>query len=164
MMIRNTKDTKDTKDTKAFQDTKACPTMADGPGRPFLKPNETSYKVIGCALRVHTACGPGGLEAAIAPCLGQEMRDAGLFVEEEVTLPLIYKKVRMPESYRADFIVEKCLVVEVKCVSHVLAVHRAQLLNYLRQSGLMLGLLLNFNVPHMRNGIHRIINGPERDL
>jgi len=92
------------------------------------------------------------------------MREAGLFVEEQVTLPLVFKRVRMPEAYRADFIVEKCLVVEVKCVSHILAVHKAQLLNYLRPSGLTLGLLLNFNVPHMKEGIHRVINGPERDL
>ena len=150
-----------TKDTKATKDTKDSQRASE---RPYLKPNETSYRVIGCALRVHSACGPGGLEQAIASCLGHEMKEAGLFVEEQVTLPLVYKNVRMPEAYRADFIVEKCLVVEVKCVSHILAVHRAQLLNYLRQSGLTLGLLLNFNVPHMKEGIHRVIDGPERDL
>ncbi len=124
-----TKDTKDTRDTK---DTKDAQRARE---RPYLKPNETSYKVIGCALRVHSSCGPGGLEAAIASCLGYEMREAGLFVEEQVTLPLVYKRVRMPEAYRLDFIVEKRLVVEVKCVSHILAVHKAQLLNYLRQTG-----------------------------
>jgi len=124
------------KDTKDTKDTKGVPE------RPFLKPNETTLR-----------------RALVMKCAR-----AGLLVEEQVTLPLVYKRVRMPEAYRADFIVEKCLVVEVKCVSHILAVHKAQLLNYLRPSGLTLGLLLNFNVPHMKEGIHRVINGPERDL
>ena len=70
----------------------------------------------------------------------------------------------MRKAYKVDFVVENCLVIEIKCVEKVLPVHKAQLLSYLRLSGYKLGLLLNFNVPHMRNGISRIINGPESDL
>jgi len=132
--------------------------------REFLRPNAASYRVIGCALRVHSAVAPGALERAVAACLDHEMRESGLHVERQVAIPVVYREAIIPLAYRADFIVEKCLVVEVKCVSHVLLTHRRQLINYLSQSGLCLGLLLNFNVPHMRDGIHRIINGPETDL
>jgi GxxExxY protein len=72
--------------------------------------------------------------------------------------------IRLPTAYRVDFIVEKCLIVEVKSVEKLLPVHVAQLLSYLRLSGLKLGLLLNFNVPHLRQGIRRVINGPESEL
>ena len=139
-------------------------TKADGVARDFLRPNAASYRVIGCALRVHDAVAPGALERAVAACLHHEMKEAGLCVEREVAIPLVYRNVVIPLAYRADFIVEACLVVEVKCVKQVLPIHRAQLLNYLAQSGLHLGLLLNFNVLHMKDGIYRVINGPEADL
>ena len=79
-------------------------------------------------------------------------------------LPLAYKQVRLPIAYRVDFIVENCLMVEVKCVEKLLPVHEAQLLSYLKLSGFKLGLLINFNVPHLRDGIRRVINGPEEEL
>jgi GxxExxY protein len=129
-----------------------------------MQPNEASRIVIGAAIRVHTALGAGVLESACHACLLYEFTKAGLHFEHEVRLPVVYEGVQLTTAYRVDFIVEKCLVVEIKCVERVLPVHRAQLLSYLRLSGHKLGLLLNFNVPHMRQGIHRVINGPESEL
>ena len=77
---------------------------------------------------------------------------------------MVYRGVTLPTAYRVDFIVEKCLIVEIKCVEKILPVHVAQLLSYLKLSKLKLGLLINFNVPHLRQGIRRIINGPENEL
>ena len=139
----------DTKDTK---------------GRPFMRPNEASHAVIECALTAHTALGAGMLERTICACLFYELTSRGMHVQHQVHLPVMYKQVQLPTAYRVDFIVEKCLIVEVKCVEKVLAVHKAQVLAYLKLSGLRLGLLINFNVPHLRQGIHRVINGPESEL
>jgi GxxExxY protein len=139
----------DTKDTK---------------GGILLGPNDTSHVVIACALRVHTALGAGVLESAICACLLHEFTAADLHVQHQVHLPVVYRDVQLAAAYRVDFIVENCLIVEVKCVEKVLPVHVAQLLSYLRLSGLKLGLLLNFNVPHLRQGIRRVINGPESEL
>jgi GxxExxY protein len=129
-----------------------------------MKPNPASHIVIGAAMRVHTALGAGVLESACAACLAYEFAKARLHFDQEVRLPVVYEGIQLNTAYRVDFIVEACLVVEVKCVERVLPVHRAQLLSYLRLSGHRLGLLLNFNVPHMKQGIHRVINGPENDL
>jgi GxxExxY protein len=136
----------------------------DTKDRTFMKPNAASHAVIDCALRVHTALGAGVLESAVCACLLHEFRSAGLHVEDQVHLPVVYNGVELPAAYRIDFIVEKCLIVEVKCVEKLLPVHVAQLLSYLRLSDLKLGLLLNFNVPHLRQGIRRVINGPESEL
>ena len=141
--------TKDTKDTKV---------------RLVMRPNEASHIVIECALEVHTATGAGMLESAVSACLFHEFATKGLHFEHQVHLPLIYKQVRLPVAYRIDFIIENCLIVEIKCVEKLLPVHRAQVLSYLKLSGHKLGLLINFNVPHLRQGIHRVINGPESDL
>ena len=129
-----------------------------------MRPNAVSRIVIGAALRVHTALGAGVLESACSACLAYEFTKTGLHFEQEVRLPVVYEGVQLHTAYRVDFIVETCLVVEVKCVERILPVHRAQLLSYLRLSGHKLGLLLNFNVPHMKQGIHRVINGPESEL
>jgi GxxExxY protein len=129
-----------------------------------MRPNETSHIVIGAALRVHSALGAGVLESACDACLYYELTKAGLQFEHQVHLPIVYEGIQLSTAYRVDFIVENCLVVEIKCVEKVMRVHRAQLLSYLKLTGLRLGLLLNFNVPHMRDGIHRVINGPESDL
>ena len=132
--------------------------------RVFKRPNETSRLVITAALHVHSVLGAGLLESAVCACLLHEFLKADLHVEHQVPLPLIYEDVRLPIGYRVDFIVEKCLIVEVKCVDRLRPVHAAQLLSYLRLSGLKLGLLLNFNVPHLREGIRRVINGPASEL
>ena len=117
-----------------------------------MTPNEASHVVIGAAIRVHTTLGPGLLESAYHSCLYYEFTKAGLTFEHEVDLPLIYDGVEIPMAYRLDFIVENCLIVELKCVEHVLPVHLAQLLSYLRLSRRKLGLLLNFNVACMCDG------------
>jgi len=129
-----------------------------------MTPNEASHIVIGAALRVHSALGAGVLESACDACLYYELTKAGLQFEHQVHLPIVYQGIELRTAYRVDFIVENCLVVEVKCVEKVLPVHRAQLLSYLKLSGHKLGLLLNFNVSHMGDGIHRVINGPEKEL
>jgi GxxExxY protein len=132
--------------------------------RTYLKPNAASQKVIECALKVHTAIGAGVLESTIHACLLYEFLAAELDVQHEVDLPIVYNRVRLPIGYRIDFIVEKCLIVEVKCVEKLLPVHLAQLISYLRLTKLPLGLLINFNVPHLRDGIRRVINAPESEL
>ena len=129
-----------------------------------MRPNETSHEVIACALRVHSALGAGMLESTVNACLFYELSTSGLHVEHQVRLPLIYREVRLPTAYRLDFIVENCLIVETKCVEKLLPVHVAQLLTYLKLSDTRLGLLINFNVAHLRQGIRRVINGPESEL
>ena len=129
-----------------------------------MTPNEASRIAIGAALKVHSALGAGVLESACDACLYYELTKAGLQFEHQVHLPVVYEGVQLSTAYRIDFIIENCLVVEIKCVEKVLRVHRAQLLSYLRLTGHKLGLLLNFNVAHMRDGIYRVINGPEDEL
>ena len=129
-----------------------------------MRPNEVSYKVIGAAMRVHTALGAGLLESAYDKCLGLEFKRIGLQFQHQVRLPVNYEGVELPAAYCVDFIVEKCIIVEIKCVEKLLPVHKAQVLSYLKLSGHKLGLLINFNVPHLRQGIRRIINGPESEL
>ena len=116
-----------------------------------MRPNEASHAVIECALEVHTAIGAGMLESAVSACLFHEFATKGLHFEHQVHLPLIYKQVRLPVAYRVDFIVENCLIVEIKCVEKLLPVHAAQVLSYLKLSGHKLGLLINFNVFRCRS-------------
>jgi GxxExxY protein len=130
----------------------------------MMTANEASRVVIGAAMRVHTALGAGLLESAVGACLLYELSHAGLDVRSQVALPVVYKNVRLDVGYRVDFIVEDSLIVEIKCVEKLLPVHLAQMLTYLRLSRLELGLLINFNVPHLRDGIRRVINGREGDL
>jgi GxxExxY protein len=129
-----------------------------------VRPNEASHIVIGAAMKVHTALGAGILESACDACMYYELTLAGLQFEHQVHLPVVYQGIQLPITYRVDFIVEHCLIVEIKCVEKVLPVHRAQLLSYSRLGRHKLGVLPNFNVPHMRDGIHRVINGPESEL
>jgi GxxExxY protein len=129
-----------------------------------MKPNEASRLVIGAAMKVHSALGAGILESACDACLYYELNQANLQFEHQVHLPVVYQGIQLSTAYRVDYVVENCLVVEIKCVEKVLPVHRAQVLSYLKLTGHKLGLLLNFNVPHMRDGIHRVINGPESEL
>jgi GxxExxY protein len=129
-----------------------------------MRPNEVSHTVIGAALKVHTALGAGVLESACDACLFHELKQAGLQFEHEVHLPVVYAGVELATAFRVDYIVEKCLIVEIKCVERVLPVHRAQLLSYLKLTGLPLGLVINFNVPYLRHGIFRVINAPETEL
>jgi GxxExxY protein len=120
--------------------------------------NEISGRVIACALRVHTAIGPGVLESAYQTCLLHELRKAGLLVQSQVALPIVYDGLHLESGYRIDLLVEERVVVELKCVEALLPIHTAQLLTYLRLANKPLGLLLNFNVVHLREGIKRVLN------
>ena len=129
-----------------------------------MRANDASYAVIGAALKVHNVLGPGLLESAYDACLFHELKQAGLHFEHEAHLPVVYEGVQLATAFRVDYIVAKCLIIELKCVERVLPVHRAQVLSYLKLTALPLGLLINFNVPYLRQGIFRVINAPEREL
>lgn len=109
-------------------------------------------------MRVHTALGPGQLESAYEACLAYELRKQGLSVETQVPLPVIYEGVRIDVGYRIDLIVAEVVIVELKSVGAIAPIHKAQLLSYLKLSGRKVGLLLNFNVVHLRDGLIRMVN------
>lgn len=117
-----------------------------------------SNVVIGCAIEVHKAPGPGLLESAYQQCLAWELRQRGVSVKEQVAVPMRYKTLDVPNAYRLDMLVDEELVVELKAVDRFEPVHVAQMLTYLKVSRLRLGLLLNFNVDVMKNGIRRVVN------
>jgi GxxExxY protein len=114
-------------------------------------------RVIGLAIKVHRTVGPGLLEQVYEDCLGFELARAGLRFERQVKLPLIYEGVRFDRAYRADFIVEKSVILEIKSIENILPVHEAQILTYLRLSHCHIGLLLNFNTKLLKNGLRRFI-------
>lgn len=120
--------------------------------------NELSGIVVDAAMQVHTALGPGLLENAYKACLVQELRLRALRVDTEVQLPVYYKGVRVNAAFRIDLVVEKELIVELKAIANLLEVHEAQLLSHLRFSDRRLGLLINFNVARLKDGIRRIVN------
>jgi GxxExxY protein len=118
--------------------------------------DSVSFQIIGCAIEVHDALGPGLLESAYQQCLELAFKEHGLAFEREKPLSLNFRGLILSDIYRADFIIEKKVIVEVKSVRHWEPIFNAQLLTYLRLTGLSLGLLLNFNVPRMSDGIRRI--------
>jgi GxxExxY protein len=120
--------------------------------------NRLSNVIIGAALRVHRELGPGMLESAYEACLLFELTELGLRVEREKPLPLVYRGRRLDCGYRIDLLVEDAIVIEVKAIERLDRVHSAQLLSYLRQLRLTLGLLINFNVKWLRDGIKRVVN------
>ena len=125
----------------------------------ILTENELSKEVIGCAITVHRSLGPGLLENAYQQCLAYELRNLGLKVEVEKSMPLIYDDVEMDCGYRIDILVENKLIIELKAVEEINDVHLAQTLTYLKLSGCKLGILMNFNVAILKNGIKRVVNG-----
>ncbi len=120
--------------------------------------NELSGVVIGAAIEVHKELGPGLLESAYENCLCHELQLRNIAFEQQKPLPVTYKGANLDCGYRLDIVVQGMLVLEVKSCDRIEPIHRAQLLMYLRLSGLSLGLLLNFNVPVMRDGIMRVVN------
>lgn len=120
--------------------------------------NEISGKIIELAIKVHRALGPGMLEGAYEICLMHELVKNGFRVQSQVTLPIIYDGVRLDAGYRIDLLVEDCVIVELKAIEKLMPVHEAQLLSYLRMSDLKLGLLINFNVRLLRDGVRRVVN------
>jgi GxxExxY protein len=116
-----------------------------------------SNKVIGLAIEVHRHLGPGLLESAYEECLAFELKQHGIGFQRQVALPVVYKGVRLDCSYRMDFVVADYLVLEIKTVDCLLPIHEAQLLTYLKLSGFRIGLLINFKVPLLRDGIKRMV-------
>ncbi len=132
--------------------------MATAPIR-RISANEVSHAIITAAMRVHTELGPGLLESTYRACLRYELGQAGLRSATQVGLPVVYHGVKLELGYRIDLLVEELIVVEIKSVDAVSPVHHAQLLSYLKLSGKSIGLLINFNVVHLKDGIRRFVNG-----
>ncbi len=120
--------------------------------------NKTTETIIGKAIEVHRHLGPGLLESAYEACLMYELVQGGFMVEQQKPVSIHYKGVYIDCGYRIDLLVENSVVVELKAVEKLLPVHKAQLLSYLKLSGYKLGLLINFNVEILKNGIQRIMN------
>ena len=127
----------------------------------LVSPEDVSGKIITAAMKVHAAVGPGLLESAYEACLLHELQQAGLKVSSQVPFPLIYNGLKLDVGYRIDLLVEDSVIVEIKCVEAIQPVHKAQLLSYLRLTGRSLGLIINFHVEHLKNGIRRVVNGYE---
>lgn len=119
--------------------------------------NELSKTIIGFAIKVHRTLGPGLLESSYKECLFYEITKAGYFAEKEKTLPLVYEAVQLEIGYRIDILVERELIIEIKSVETLTEIHTAQVLTYLKLSGNRLCLLINFNVPQLKNGIKRLV-------
>ena len=120
--------------------------------------NEATGRIIGSAVKVHRALGPGMLESVYELCLEYELAQSGLSVERQRALPLVYEGIRFAHGFRVDLLVDQRIVVELKTVDRIKPLHRAQLLSYLRLSGCPVGLLINFNVERLTDGIARIAN------
>lgn len=120
--------------------------------------NDLSEKIIGASITVHRALGPGLLESAYEACLEHELRQAGLEVVRQLALPLIYQTVKVDCGYRLDLLVNQSVIVEVKSIDRFERIHEAQVHTYLRLTDLHLGLLINFNVPRLVDGIKRIVH------
>ena len=123
-----------------------------------MNENELTKTIIGCAMKVHTFLGPGLLESAYEECLFYELKKSGLRVEKQKPLPLIYEEVKLDCGYRIDIIVEDKIIVEIKSVESLNDLHLAQILTYLKLSKCKYGLLMNFNVLHLKDGIKRVAN------
>jgi GxxExxY protein len=119
--------------------------------------NELTERILKCAFKVHSALGPGLLESSYKECLCYEMIKNGLFVEKEKPMPLVYEEVKLDIGYRLDLLVDNKVVIEIKTVDMFHDVHLAQILTYMRLSNCKVGLLLNFKVASLKNGIKRMV-------
>lgn len=124
-----------------------------------LNAQAVSHAIITAAMRVHSEIGPGLLESAYQACLRYELREAGIRSEKEVGIPVVYRGVKLDLGYRMDLLVENLVIVEIKSMEAIAPVHQAQLISYLKLSGKSIGLLINFNVMHLKDGIKRFVNG-----
>lgn len=120
--------------------------------------NRITEAIIGCAIEVHREIGPGLLESAYEECLCHELNRLGLMFKRQVPLPIVYKGVNLDCGYKMDIVVEDLIILEIKAVERIIPVHEAQLLSYLKLYDKRIGLLLNFHVPRLRDGIRRIVN------
>jgi GxxExxY protein len=121
--------------------------------------NSVTAAIIGAAMKVHSALGPGLLESAYEACLAHELRKAGFDVRSQVELPVIYDGVRVDLGYRIDLLVNDTVIVELKCLEKIAPIHEAQILSYLKLSRKRVGLIINFHVRHLKDGIKRSIEG-----
>ena len=121
------------------------------------KINIITEKIIGASIEVHKALGPGLLESAYEECLCYELKNAGLRIERQTQLPVLYKEVTINCGYRLDIVVDSKVIVELKTVEKLMPIHEAQLLTYLKLTNIHVGLLINFNVPVLKDGIKRIV-------
>ena len=121
--------------------------------------NEIAHKIIGIAIEVHNALGPGLLESAYKECMYYKIDKSGFFVEKEKPMPLFFEEVKLECGYRIDLVLENKLVIEIKSVDALNNVHFAQTLTYLKLGNYKLGLLINFNVVKLKDGIKRVIQG-----
>jgi GxxExxY protein len=124
----------------------------------LMTENEISYEIIGLALELHKNLGPGLLESSYENALAYDLREAGMEVRQQASMPFFYKEIKMDVGYRIDLLVENKIIIEVKSVESLAPVHYAQLLTYLKLSKLNLGLLINFNCKLLKTGIHRVVN------
>lgn len=123
-----------------------------------MKENKITEKIIGAAIEVHKALGPGLLESAYQKCLLFELKSLGLKVEKELALPIVYKKIKLDHGYRIDLLIENTIVIELKTVESFTDVHSAQILTYMKLGNYPLGLLINFHTKLLKNGLKRFIN------
>ena len=121
--------------------------------------NELSKLIIGAAIEVHRHLGPGLLESAYQACMCHELSNLGIPFQPQLPLPVTYKRLSLDAGYKLDIVVDELVIVELKAVEELHPIHQAQLMTYLRLSGIWLGLLINFNVPVLRNGIKRLVSG-----
>jgi len=117
--------------------------------------NQLTEKIIGCAIEVHKKLGPGLLESASEECLSYELKSVGLVIERQVPVPVVYKDIKLECGYRIDILVEKAVIIELKAVEALAPVHEAQILTYMKFANKTMGLLINFNVTLLKNGIKR---------
>ena len=130
---------------------------------PRIRPGaqQVSHAIITAAMRVHSRLGPGLLESTYTACLQFELNQAGLHTQLQVGLPVVYEGVRLELGYRIDLLVANLVIVELKSVDAISPIHQAQILSYLKLSGKPIGLLMNFNVVHLKDGIKRYVNGTD---
>jgi len=119
--------------------------------------NTITEKIIGCAIEVHKHLGPGLLESAYEECLYYELKNDGLEVKRQVALPLVYKEIKLDAGYRIDLLVDNKVIVEIKSVDAIAEIHKAQLMTYMKLANIKVGLLINFNVTLLKDGIVRWI-------
>ena len=118
---------------------------------------EVAKYILDASFKVHTTLGPGLLESVYETCLAYELKRMGLKFESQIALPIVYNGMTVASGLRLDLFVEKCVIIEIKAIEIISAIHKAQLLTYLKLSGIRLGLLINFNVIHLRDGIIRLV-------
>ncbi len=172
-MLHKKKDTKDTKDTKNdskleliapayistdFMENQAKNLRIEQLQPISLKTEDIGKSILDAAYKVHSALGSGLLESVYQACLIYKLNKKEFIVEAQVALPIKYEGIKIDTGVRLDVLVEKCVIIEIKTVDNMIPVYKAQLLTYLKLSGIRLGYLINFNTIHLRNGITRVVN------